>query len=638
MKKLKLLLFLMFAFLLFNFTGNSQNSLTPAALGYDIVIETIPHGKIDTLFYESKTVGTKRKTLIYTPPNYSPDNKYPVLYLLHGIGGDEKEWFNGGHPEVILDNLYALNKIQAMIVVMPNGRAMKDDRATGNIMAPDKVQAFATFEQDLLNDLIPFIEKKYPVISDREHRAIAGLSMGGGQSLNFGLGNLDKFAWVGGFSSAPNTKKPEELVANPELAKRKLKQLFMSCGDKDGLISFSKRTHDYLNANQVPHIYYVIPGGFHDFKVWKESLYQFAQLIFKPDNFTLQQSTLKDAYAGKFYIGTALNTPQITGRDIASINVVKEQFNAIVPENCLKSGPIQPKEGEFNFKLADQFVEFGVQNNMFITGHCLVWHSQAPRWFFTDNEGNDVSREVLLERMKTHISTVVKRYKGKIKGWDVVNEAIEDDGSYRKSKFYQILGDDFIKYAFQYAYEADPDCELYYNDYSMSQPGKRKGVVAMVKKLQEQGVKIDGIGMQTHVGLDYPELSEFEASMEAFGALGVKVMFTEMDISVLPMPNRNVGADIATNIAYKEQLNPYTQGLPDSARVALENRYLEFFHLFLKHQNYVSRVTLWGVNDANSWKNGFPVRGRTDYPLLFDRKNQPKSVVPLLIDLATSYK
>ena len=350
-----------------------------------------------------------------------------------------------------------------------------------------------------------------------------------------------------------------------------------------------------------------------------------------------QPTTLKEAYASKFYIGTALNESQITGNDTATINIIKEQFSAIVAENCMKSGPIQPKEGEFDFELADKFVDFGVKNNKFITGHCLVWHSQAPRWFFTDSLGNEVTPEVLTERMKTHIYTVVGRYKGKIKGWDVVNEAIEDDGSYRNSKFYKILGEDFIKLAFQFAHEADPDCELYYNDYSMAEPGKRMGVVAMAKKLQEQGVKIDGIGMQGHVGLDYPELEEFEASMEAYAALGLKVMITEMDISVLPSPDWNRGADIATNIAYKDSLNPYTKGLPDSARIALDERYLEFFKLFLKHKDYVTRVTLWGVTDANSWKNGFPVRGRTDYPLLFDRHNQPKSVVAKLIKEAANY-
>jgi len=262
-------------------TANSQNIIKHAPTGFDSLRTGIAHGKIDSISYPSKTVGSNRKALIYMPPNYSKNKKYPVLYLLHGIGGDEKEWLKGGQPQVILDNLYAENKIEPMIVVMPNGRAMKDDRATGNIMAPDKVEAFATFEKDLLNDLIPYIEKKFPVIKDREHRAIAGLSMGGGQSLNFGLGNLDIFAWIGGFSSAPNTKPPEQLLPDPEKARKMLKLLWISCGDNDGLITFSQRTHNYLNANNVPHIYYIEPGV-HDFKVWKNSLYMFSQLIFKP--------------------------------------------------------------------------------------------------------------------------------------------------------------------------------------------------------------------------------------------------------------------------------------------------------------------------------------------------------------------
>jgi enterochelin esterase-like enzyme len=259
--------------------GSSQVVQMPA--GFDIFKENNPHGKLDTISYSSKTVGTTRRALIYTPPGYSKKKKYPVLYLLHGIGGDEKEWLNGGHPQTILDNLYAENRIEPMIVVMPNGRAMKDDRAGGNIFDSIKVQAFATFEKDLLNDLIPFIEKTFPVLKDRESRAVAGLSMGGGQSLNFGLGNLDKFAWVGGFSSAPNTKTPEQLVPHPDETRKKLKLLWISCGASDNLITFSKRTHDYLVKNNVPHIYYIEPGV-HDFKVWKNGLYMFSQLIFKP--------------------------------------------------------------------------------------------------------------------------------------------------------------------------------------------------------------------------------------------------------------------------------------------------------------------------------------------------------------------
>lgn len=262
--------------------GAISQNYKSAPNGYDVPRTGISHGQIDTVTYYSKTVDTNRKALVYTPPGYSKNKQYPVLYLLHGIGGDEKEWLSHGQPQVILDNLYADKKIVPMIVVLPNGRAMKDDRAIGNIMEAPKVEAFATFEKDLLNDLIPFIQKTYPVLKNQENRALAGLSMGGGQSLNFGLGNLDTFAWVGGFSSAPNTKAPEVLVPNPDNAKKKLKLLWISCGDKDGLLNFSKRTHDYLAKNQVPHVYQVIPNGYHDFNIWKQNLYMFSQLLFKP--------------------------------------------------------------------------------------------------------------------------------------------------------------------------------------------------------------------------------------------------------------------------------------------------------------------------------------------------------------------
>lgn len=291
----------------------AQPSEKQAPQGFDSLQQNIPHGTIDTITYASKTVGVNRRAIIYTPPGYLKKIKYPVLYLLHGIGGDEKEWLNGGKPQVIMDNLYAQGKVQPMIIVMPNGRAMKDDRAVGNVFDSAKVQAFATFEKDLLDDLIPFVEKKYNVYTDRENRAIAGLSMGGGQSLNFGLGNLDKFAWVGGFSSAPNTKAPEVLVPDPEKAKQQLKLLWISCGDADGLISFSKRTHDYLQGNDVPHIYYIEPGV-HDFKVWKNGLYMFSQFLFKPVD------------VSKFSSYTILGTP-------AATNVRSSKYPQILPDS-----------------------------------------------------------------------------------------------------------------------------------------------------------------------------------------------------------------------------------------------------------------------------------------------------------------
>jgi endo-1,4-beta-xylanase len=352
------------------------------------------------------------------------------------------------------------------------------------------------------------------------------------------------------------------------------------------------------------------------------------------------QKTLKDVLKGKFHIGTALNLRQISGNDAADVDVdvVKQNFDAIVAENCMKSMYLQPQEGKFDFTDADRFVAFGEQNGMWITGHCLLWHSQFPRWFFVDKDGSDVSPETLKARMKNHISTVVGRYKGRVKGWDVVNEAILEDGSYRKSKFYEILGEGFIPLAFQYAQEADSQVELYYNDYNEWYPGKRATVIRLIKTLKERGIRIDAIGMQGHVGMDGPSMEEYEQTILDYTGAGVKVMVTEFDLSILPSPRRGVGADISTNFAYQKELNPYTRGIPDSASTAWTSRMLNFFKLFLKYQGKISRVTMWGVTDGDSWKNDFPVRGRTDYPLLFDRKYQAKPVVNEIIKWAENVR
>lgn len=347
-----------------------------------------------------------------------------------------------------------------------------------------------------------------------------------------------------------------------------------------------------------------------------------------------KQTTLKDAFKYHFLIGMAMNTDQFTGRDIKSANIVKQQCNSITAENCMKSEVIQPTEGQFNFSLADSFVQFGVEHNMSIMGHTLIWHSQAPKWFFIDNEGNDVSRDVMIERMKKHIYTVVGRYKGKVLGWDVVNEAIMDDGSMRESKFYTIIGEDYIKLAFQFAHEADPDAELNYNDYNMHKEGKRDAVIEMVKKLKSQGVRIDGIGMQGHCGLVYSKLHEFETSLDAFSKTGLNVMITELDVSVLPLPTKNIGADVSTNFEYQQMMNPYAGNLPDSINQLHEKMYIDLFAMFLKYNTSISRVTLWGVTDVQSWKNDWPIKGRTDYPLLFDRNYNPKEVVGQIVKLA----
>ena len=270
---------------------------------------------------------------------------------------------------------------------------------------------------------------------------------------------------------------------------------------------------------------------------------------------------------------------------------------------------------------------------MFIVGHTLIWHSQAPDWFFVDEKGKDVSREVLIERMKNHITTIMTRYKGRIDGWDVLNEAVMDDGTLRNSKFLEIIGEDYIKLAFQFAHEADPDAELYYNDYSMAHEAKYKGVVDMVKKLQAENIKIDAIGMQGHMIMSFPTVDAFEKSLLAFSDLGVKVMVTEMDISILPNPRQDAGAEISDKVQYQKEMNPFADGLPEKETKELEDRYLDFFKLFVKHHDKISRVTLWGVSDANSWRNDWPMKGRADYPLLFDRAYKAKPVVEKIIDL-----
>lgn len=331
---------------------------------------------------------------------------------------------------------------------------------------------------------------------------------------------------------------------------------------------------------------------------------------------------IKDAFEGKFYIGAALNEAEIRGIDTTGVDLVKTHFNSIVAENCMKNEEIHPAEDVWNFELADKFVEFGEANNMFIIGHCLVWHSQLAKWFAYDENGEYVTPEVLKQRMKDHITTIMTRYKGRIHGYDVVNEAIVEDGSYRKSPFYEILGEEFIPWAFECAHAADPDAELYLNDYGMNVPGRRDAYVKLINQLKERGLRIDAIGMQGHMGMDYPTVEEFETSLLAFAGTGVSVMITEWDMSALPTVN--MGANVADVEEYKASLNPYADGLPEDVAKVWNERMKSFMDLFLKHSDKITRVTAWGVSDEDSWKNGWPIPGRTDYCLLIDRDHEVK--------------
>lgn len=343
---------------------------------------------------------------------------------------------------------------------------------------------------------------------------------------------------------------------------------------------------------------------------------------------TTPEALLKEAFQEKFLVGTALNVNHLAGSDDRAAQLTQKQFNSVVAENCMKSEELQPEEGKFMFEAADQFVNFGVENKMFVVGHCLVWHSQAPKWFFVDQEGKEVSREVLIERMRTHIFTVVEHFKGRVQGWDVVNEALNDDGTLRNSKFLQIIGEEYIELAFRFAQEADPNVALYYNDYSMFKPEKVAGAIKIVQNLQTKGIRIDAVGMQCHYMLEGPAASEVEQSIVALAQTGCQVMITELDLSVLPFPRDfRGGANISDMAQYEESLNPYTKGVPSDVEAAWEALYTDYFKVFLKHSDKIHRVTFWGVGDGDSWKNDWPIKGRTDYPLFFDRDYKAKPIV-----------
>lgn len=346
-----------------------------------------------------------------------------------------------------------------------------------------------------------------------------------------------------------------------------------------------------------------------------------------------QKTTLKDAFKNQFYIGAALNEGQITGKDAPAISLLKEQFSSITPENCMKWERIHPKPNEFRFALPDSFVALGEKNHMFIIGHCMVWHSQVPKWVFEDSLGKPVTREVLLKRMHDHILTVMGRYKGRIQGYDIVNEALNEDGTMRKSRWHEIIGDDFIEKAFEYAHEADPNAELYYNDYNIEQPAKREGAIKIIKNLQSKGIKITGVGIQGHYHMDFPTLKDLDESVAEYSKLGIKVMFTELDINVLPSPENLRGADVSQKFEMQKKMNPYPTALPDSMQQKLAERYADFFKIFGKYKS-VSRVTFWGINDGQSWLNNWPIFGRTNYPLLFDRNFQPKAAFYSVIKTA----
>jgi endo-1,4-beta-xylanase len=346
--------------------------------------------------------------------------------------------------------------------------------------------------------------------------------------------------------------------------------------------------------------------------------------------------SLKKYFSSFFNIGAAINEDIILDLDNDSKRIVKTNFNSITAENSLKWMYIQPSPNYFNFTVADKYVDFGTKNKMHIVGHALVWHSQLA-----DFMQNIESKAEMTKHFENHIYTLVSRYKGKINAWDVVNEAFNEDGSMRESVFYKLLGKNYIEKAFKLTHNADPNVDLIYNDYNLYKKEKRDGVINMVKQMKSKGIKIDAVGVQAHWSLNQPSLYEIEQIILDISKLGVDVMFTELDISVLPSPWEQVGADVSQNFSRFEgdpKMDPYTDKLPKSVQNKLAKRYKDIFQLFIKHSDKISRVTFWGVMDKHSWLNDFPIKGRTNYPLLFNRTYQEKEAYKALIELGSSNK
>lgn len=341
---------------------------------------------------------------------------------------------------------------------------------------------------------------------------------------------------------------------------------------------------------------------------------------------------LREAYKDDFLIGAALSARIIKQQDPALIALVNKEFNSITPENCMKWGELYNENGSWKWQDADAFVDFGSKHNLHMVGHTLGWHSQIPDSVFKNKEGNYISKAELEKKQQAHISTIVERYKGKLAAWDVVNEAVGDDNKMRESHWYKIMGDDFLVNAFNLTHEVDPKAHLMYNDYNNERPEKRQATVDMIKRLQQRGTPIHGVGMQAHIGLE-TNMQDFEDSILAYSALGLKVHLTELDIDVLPSVWNLPVAEISTRFDYTPERDPYTKGLPKKIETQLAKTYESLFKILIKHRDKVDRVTFWGVSDDASWLNDFPIKGRTNYPLLFDRQHAPKSAYFRLMDL-----
>jgi GH35 family endo-1,4-beta-xylanase/enterochelin esterase-like enzyme len=584
-------------------------------------LKNVPHGEIREIFFHSESTQTERRAFIYTPPGYdkNPEQRYPVLYLQHGWGENEYGWSVQGHAGRIMDNLIAEGKAKPFIIVMTYG--MTNETRMGGLQNFD----ITGFETVLVKELIPYIDSHYRTLSDQANRAMAGLSMGSMETKLITLRNLDKFSYIGLFSGA--TLNATDIENTPGF-KEKVALVFVSYGSKEvGNDRVRRGGNPTESIEQLKNLginahYYLSPETAHEWQTWRRSLKEFAPMLFQPkvpsDAVTELkfERVIKDTFMDSFSVGLAGDLP--TRYSDEELNLAAGHFNAITPENCMKPERIHPAVDRWDFQRPDALVEWAQQNGLSIHGHTLVWHAQTPDWFF---EGD---AETVKNRMKEHIATTVGRYKDQLQSWDVVNEAINDGGdaatakteNLRNSKWFQILGPEFITLAFKFAREADPDAVLYYNDYNIENGAKHASSLVLLKRLLAEGAPIDAVGIQGHWRSGRVPFEAIDQAISDYAALGLRVSITELDLTIRGESGGQFGNRREASIT-----PPTVEELQSQAE-----DYARLFAIFKKHEKTIERVTFWGLSDRRTWRWG-------QHPLLFDANSKPKPAYAKIVEL-----
>ncbi len=616
-------------------------------------LKNVPHGQVREVYFHSPSTNSQRRAFVYTPPDYDSDTskKYPVLYLQHGWGENEYGWSVQGYAGLIMDNLIAEQKAKPFLIVMTYG--MTNEVQMGQLQNFD----IKDFEKVLVDELVPYVDGQFRTLSDQPNRAMAGLSMGSMETKQITLRNLDKFSHIGLFSGATINKEDAEKA---EGFRDKVQLVFVSYGSKEIQGGQARRggnpadSVEQLKGIGINPQYYLSPETAHEWQTWRRSLKEFAPLLFRNDrkepvanaiapraNSGAQlaqdpamdtapvievkvDGTIKDAFKDAFVIGMAGDLPNRYSEE--ELKIAAEHFIAITPENCMKPERIHPEEMRWSFEQPDALMSWAKEHGMSAHGHTLVWHAQTPNWFF---EGGDA--KTIEQRMQEHIATLVGRYKGKIQSWDVVNEAINDNGNaetaktehLRNSKWHQSLGESYLTRAFQYARAADPDAVLYYNDYNIESGPKHASSMVLLKRLIAEGAPIDGVGIQGHWRSGKVPFEDIEKAILDYAGLGLKVSITELDVTIGgqsggqfggpgPGPGRRPGRGTPPTI---EELNQQADD------------YAKLFAIFQRHHEKIERVTFWGLSDRRTWRWG-------QNPLLFDFNNHLKPAYASILGTA----